>query len=377
MKNEGSVVTKVNTLESFDWESIINDNKVLKYRKTNNNLSGKQNQLLAMYEGKYNILDKVIPGTIINGVIKSLSKRDMVIDINYKDDVVVEHKVSEGIIVSEYKVGDSIDVLIKEVNERPFNIKGSVIDLIKSKVEGKIVDFFNNNQEVMATVVEIIPAGFMLSVEIDKIKIPAFMPNTLADVNKISNPNVLLNKQIVVMFETLEQDKGIYVVSRKKYLKTLIPEKLKSLRFDKVYEGVVTGTTPFGVFVQFETCLTGMVHKANINEAYREKLLDIKAGTLIDFYVKEVTNSKKIILTQILRESLWDDIKVNDILSGEVLSVKTFGALIRLDYETAGLIPTNILNKSGKTLKVGEKLDVKIVDIHKSDKKIVLDFSTK
>jgi ribosomal protein S1 len=361
-------------LTDFNWDECVNDNKVLKLRKTTKNLNRKQNDLLALYQGRHNVENRIVPGAIITGHIKSISKRDMIIDIDYKDDVIVEHKAIDFDIISEYKPGDEIDVLIKEVKEKPFFIKGSVVDLIKSKIPEKVTEMFNNNVEIEGIVNEIIPAGFMLTLELDKVKIPAFMPNTLADVNKISDPNLLLNQKLTVMFESLEQDKGIYVVSRKKYLKTLIPNKIKKLKFGNVYEGIITGTTPYGVFIQFEECLTGMIHNANMGEPYRDHLTDIKPGTLIDFYVKEITNSEKIILTQILRDSLWDTIKKDDVLSGEVILIKPFGALIKLDYETAGLISTNTLRAYNKSLNIGEKLDVKVVDIQKGDRKIVLTF---
>jgi len=219
----------------------------------------------------------------------------------------------------------------------------------------------------------------MLNIDIDSINIDAFMPNTLADVNKLYNPEVLLGQTINVMLETLQQDKGIYVVSRKRYLKTLIPEKVKSLSThpkDKVYTGFVTGTRDFGVFVQFEECLTGMIHKANINEVFRDKLADIAPGTEIDFYVKDVIKGgNQIILTQTLEESLWDTVRVGDKLNGKVITVKPFGALIALDYETNGLIQTTYINKNNKTLKSGEKVDVIVISIIRDDRKIYLTFA--
>jgi ribosomal protein S1 len=212
----------------------------------------------------------------------------------------------------------------------------------------------------------------MLSMEIDKVKVGAFMPNTLADVNRLYDPNVLLGKDIYVMLETMQQEKGVYVVSRKKYLRTLIPEMMDKLDFEQKYEGLVTGTTPFGVFVQFEGCLTGMIHKANVNSEWRDRIEEIKPGTLMVFYIKEITKNNKIILTQTLDESLWDTIKVGMILDGDVVAMKPFGALVKLDYETIGLIQISYLNKYKKHLNQGDKISVKVVNVLKDDRKIYL-----
>jgi small subunit ribosomal protein S1 len=194
------------------------------------------------------------------------------------------------------------------------------------------------------------------------------------------------------MLETLHQDKGIYVVSRRKYLQThYIPkeiEKLKKefdedvklLRDEKIktprsYTGYITGTTPFGVFVEFRGGLTGMIHKLNINEEWLEKNSweDILPGMAIEFYVKDVSVKKqKIILTQILRESLWDTIKVKKILKGKVVKIQPFGALIELDEETNGLIQNVYIQKENITLSVGEEVTVKVESVIKDDRKIYL-----
>ena len=147
---------------------------------------------------------------------------------------------------------------------------------------------------------------------------------------------------------------------------------MKSLKYNTVYEGSVTGTTPFGVFVQFEECLTGMIHKMNINPDYVDRIQQIAPGTLIDFYIKEITNTNKIILTQSLEESLWDTMDIGSTFSGEIVAIKPFGALVKLDQDTNGLIPNMQLNKLKRQLKEGEVIDVKVINILKDERKIFL-----
>lgn len=369
----------------FNWDSLRNDNSVPKHREILDEIENPTGKFdfdtlkkFQLYEGLEN-LTQVEIGAIINGRVIRITERDVTLDINNKDNVIIDRKGSEERICQQLKVGQEIDVLINNVSEQPFMIKGSISDLVRMKVDTKMKEFFENKVAIDAYVKEIIPAGYMLNIDIDSINIDAFMPNTLADVNKLYNPEVLLGQNIKVMLETLQQDKGIYVVSRKRYLKTLIPEKVKNLSShskDKVYTGHVTGTRDFGVFVQFEECLTGMIHKANINEVFRDKLAEIKPGTEIDFYVKDIIKGgNQIILTQTLEESLWDTVRVGDKLEGKVITVKPFGALIALDYETNGLIQTTYINKNNKSLKSGEKVDVIVISIIRDDRKIYLTFA--
>ena len=369
----------------FDFDGYQNDDYIPKYKDIIDDLKSEKPKLpksllvqFSLYENNIDI-DSLIQGTVYNGTIIEMKEREIVVNIGNKDNVFIERNSLEDKICKRMSVGQQIDVLITRVQERPFMIKGSIAELARIKVDNKMKSYYENKTPIEALVKEIIPAGYLLEIEIDSIIIDAFMPNTLADVNKLHDVDVLLGEKIFVMLETLQQDKGIYVVSRKKYLKTLIPEKIKELRKnprDHVYTGHVTGTRDFGIFIQFEECLTGMIHKANIDEDFRDKISSIQPGTQIDFYIKDIIKGgNQIILTQYLKESLWDTIRVADKLKGKVISVKPFGALIELDYETNGLIQTTYLNKNEKTLKPGEKVDVVVISIIRDDRKIYLTFS--
>ena len=88
----------------------------------------------------------------------------------------------------------------------------------------------------------------------------------------------------------------------------------------------------------------------------------------VNFFIKDIILKKnKVILTQIIRESLWDKIRIDednryyfqgvDTIMGKVIFLKSFGALIQLDDETNGLIPTTYLQKNKIDLQVGQEVE--------------------
>lgn len=349
--------------------------------------------LSSLNEDYLRLLDEVIKtddsfrevkeGEIVTGKIQSISKKEIVIDIGYKDFLYVENKLSDLKIIKDFNIDDDISVMVTEISDDPFYIKGSVTDIIRLKVSEKLKEHYYNDGFFYAVVKEMKPAGFMLDIEMDDIVVDAFMPTTLAGINKLTDEqkHALVGQKIEVMLETLQQDKGIYVVSRKKYLQSLIPNEIRKVKEefdknrDKVYEGIVTGTTPFGVFVEFNKCLTGMIHRYNINEEWAtdEKWKSIKPGMPISFYIKDVIVKKnKVILTQIIRESLWDNIWKDKILKGKVIDIKPFGALIQLDEETNGLVQRSYMQKNNISLKIGDEINVKVLLVIKDDRKIYL-----
>jgi len=369
--------------ENF-WDEL-ETNKILKWNpsgKYDKKLTPEYNQMLE----KFNNLTEakeIKLGDIVTGQISKINDQEIIIDVNYKDSIYVDIKAPDFKIVKNLNLGDNLDVMVTQVSEKPYEIKGSITELIKIDVANKLREHYLDKTPLIAHVLELIPAGFMLDIEMNNINITAFMPNTLAGVNRLTTEQsqAIIGTDIQVMLESLQQEKGVYVVSRKKYLNSLIPiaiEQLKKTRLENpetVYSGYVTGTKDFGVFVEFNECLTGMIHKVNIDLEWQDRLMEIKPGTPIEFYVRDVLRGDKVILSQMLRESLWDSIRVNQIREGKVRAIKPFGALIALDDETTGLIQNTYIDKSGKTLKIGDTVNVKIVSVIKDDRKIYLDFA--
>jgi len=369
-----------------NWKELEKGDDILKWNQNFNlsELNSYQKSLLEMYEGKIDEVKPVEEGEVIEGEIFQISRKEVIININYKDFVYVENTSTDWKFVKNLKIGDKIQVLISEIEYKPqFKIKGSISELIKMTVENKIKDYYKDSTPIDAKIENKNSAGFILKLLIDGIEIDAFMPNTIAASNKMTDYQAenLIGKIVKVCLETLKEDKkGLYVVSRKKYLKKYVfPVEIKKLKKnEKVYTGYITGTTPFGVFVEFgeDGSLTGMIHKVNINPDY--KMSDLKAGMEIDFYVKDIVKGgREIICTQFLRDSLWDEIKVGNLYNVEVIGVKNFGCLVKLDEETFGLIQNSYLKKSNRKLQVRDKVQVKVISFNRDERKIYLDFSNK
>jgi len=372
------------------FENLHKKNRIIKVKGNDdiNSLNDDYKRLLNAVLNKEEDYREVKLGEIIKGQIYSISKKEIVIDINYKDFLYVDNKLSDLKIIENLKIGDQIDVVVTEINDNPFYLKGSITELIKMNVSEKLKDYYYNNKHLIALVTEMQPAGFLLDIEMDNVIINAFMPTTLAGINKLTDEQKeeLVGNKIEVMLETLQQEKGIYVVSRRKYLQSLISEEIKKLKKDfdndssKVYEGFVTGTSPFGIFVEFNECLTGMIHRYNVNEEWTndENWKKIEPGMKVNFYIKDIiVKKKKIILTQVLRESLWDTIKKDKVLKGTVLTVKPFGALIKLDEETNGLIQSSYLQKNNIKIEAGDEVSVKVLSMIKDERKIYLSLNNK
>lgn len=320
-------------------------------------------------------LESPIPGTVVRTVYKGIMADQYVFEVsNFKDDVRIDVKPSESKYLKSCEIGNEVDVLVTSVNHQNYLIKGSIASLYESMAHENMKSL-EEGESVTAYVRSLNPAGYDVELVNGGITLQGFMPNTLAGINKLYDPTSIVGETFEVMIESLVDTysdyEGTYIVSRRKYLQSLIPDALDSLEFGELYTGNVTGTTPFGIFVEFNECLTGMIHKANVTPEWQDRIGEIKPGQAIEFYIKEIIKNK-IILTQVLRETLWDTIKNGQTLVGRVRDVKQFGALVTLDDETVGLIHTSEMDKIRKSFTKGQEVNVKVLLVDRSSRKIFL-----
>ena len=129
---------------------------------------------------------------------------------------------------------------------------------------------------------ELIHGGYW----VDVAGIKCFMPGSLGGLNKLHDFSAIVGKEIIVMPITFSREKDTVVVSHREYLRTMIPSTIEKLN-ETIKEpriGFVTGTTKFGVFAEFDECLTGLIPKAELSEEFQKALDDrsIKPGDEIN-----------------------------------------------------------------------------------------------
>ena len=186
--------------------------------------------------------------------------------------------------------------------------KGSIwdgyVDTLMLEMQEQIT---KKNKAYIAKIISSNNGGFV--VEVAGI-IKAFMPGSMAAANKLTDYESLVGTEMEVMVESYDPKFG-FIVSRKKYLHTIIPIHLKNLENslkenkDKALEVTVTGTTPFGIFCEINEVLTGMIHKTLMSDELRERLRQnqVSAQEKLTVYVHRIErtgNSSRIILSDVI-----------------------------------------------------------------------------
>ena len=221
--------------------------------------------------------------------------------------------------------------------------------------------------------------GYMVAVQ----GIECFMPGSLAGINKLHDFSSIIGTEMYVVPVSFSPERGTIVVSHRKYLQALIPVELEKLKTSPGEEitGNVTGTAKYGVFVEFNDCLTGMIHNNDLDEetSAKFKARQILPGDEVTFIVKDIISNTKITLTQKANavSNPWNDIatryQMPSIVQATVRTKKDYGLFINIEEGVTGLLHVSEIGEDiMNVFKAGDPITVQITRIDIDSMKVFL-----
>jgi small subunit ribosomal protein S1 len=167
-------------------------------------------------------------------------------------------------------------------------------------------------------------------------------------------------------------------------------KQLKTDPWDKIEEkyalnskhtAKVRNFTNFGVFVEIEEGVDGLIHISDLS--WTKKIKHPAEFTNISDDIEVVVleidkdNRRLSLGHKQLEENPWDVFEtiftIGSLHEGTITEVMDKGALVALPYGVEGFVtPKHLVKEDGTTAKVEEKLSFKVIEFSKSAKKIVL-----
>jgi len=158
------------------------------------------------------------------------------------------------------------------------------------------------------------------------------------------------------------------------------PTKLTELKPGMKLTGTIKKTEIFGAFVDVGVDTDGLLHISRLKKGHVNRVEDIvEPGQELDVFVHSVdSNAGRLELSLIKPVSLkWNAMKPGMQLKGSVVRLERFGAFVDIGAERPGLVHVSELSNDyvanpGDVVKVGEDVDVTIVDIDRKKRQIRL-----
>ena len=146
----------------------------------------------------------------------------------------------------------------------------------------------------------------------------------------------------------------------------------------------VRNFTNFGVFVEIEEGVDGLIHISDLSWTKKIKHPSefTQIGADIDVQVLEIDkeNRRLSLGHKQLEENPWDVFEtiftVGSVHEGTIVEMLEKGAVIALPYGVEGFAtPKHLVKQDGTTAKVDEKLPFKVIEFNKENKRIILSHS--
>ncbi|MBQ0043623.1 MAG: 30S ribosomal protein S1 [Bacteroidales bacterium] len=355
--------------ENFDWDAFENEDVY----------GGDKSEIAAKYD---QTLSKVVENEVIEGVVSSISKREVIVNIGYK---------SEGVIMApefrynpDLKVGDKVEVLVENTEDR----KGQLVLSHKKARQLRSWDQVNaafNNNEIVKGYVKTRTKGGMI---VDVFGVEAFLPGSQIDIKPIRDYDQFVDTTMDFKIVKINQEFRNIVVSHKALIEAELEQQkseiIGKLEKGQVLEGTVKNITSYGVFVDLGG-VDGLIHITDlswgrINHPEEVVALDQKINVVIlDF---DETKKRIALGLKQLTQHPWDaldaNLKVGDKVTGKVVLIADYGAFVEIEPGVEGLIHVSEMSWSPRLriaqdfLKVGDEVEAQILTLDREEKKMSL-----
>ncbi|MGE5398888.1 MAG: 30S ribosomal protein S1 [Syntrophothermus sp.] len=333
------------------------------------------------------ILDSLEKGQILEGIVKAITDFGVFVDLGGVDGLIHITDLSWGRInhPSEVvKLDEKIKVVVTDFDMEKKRISLSLKQLLPHPWDN-IENKYKVGDKVSGRVVSLTDYGAFIEIEkgIEGLIHISEMSWTL----HIKHPSQFVSMGQVVEAVILSLDKDEKKISLG--MKQLVPdpwtELMQKYPVGSKHTGIARNLTNFGVFVELEPGVDGLVHISDLSwtKKIRHPGEVVKKGEKIDVIVLGVdTDQRKISLGhKQVQDNPWDTFEKNyavgTISDGKVVRIIEKGLIAELPAKVDGFVPATQLSTAklkniAFCFPVDTVLPLKVVEFDKENKKIVL-----
>lgn len=371
-------------------EAPKEETPVLEAPKEKKKLLGKPTTMEELLESTGYTLQVPKPGAVLTGLVTELTKKMVLVDIGAKTEGMVVDREFEAAkdYIDTLAQGDEVSVFVVS----PENERGQILlSLKRALVDRKweqFAEFMQTDEAIKVRGLEVNKGGMIVASD----GIRGFVPSSQFGKTYLGKMDLLLDKEFKVKVIEVDKEKNRLIFSERLVSEAeeiaMKSEALKHVTSGDIYEGVVSGIMPFGVFVGVEVPIQdddegmgkveGLVH---ISEISWEKVNDpndyFKLGDRVKVKVLGIDEGagKLNLSVKQMSDDPWQTVETNypvgAKVTGKVSRTAPFGAFVTLAPGVDGLIHISKI-PSGNEPKVNEEIEVFVEHIDKDQRRMSL-----
>jgi small subunit ribosomal protein S1 len=337
---------------------------------------------------KKRLLETLKEGDLVTGEVKNIAEFGAFIDLGGIDGLLHITDMSWGRInhPSEMlKIGQKVEVKVLNIDRDKEKIALGLKQKEASPWE-EIEQKYPVGSRVRGTVVNIVSYGAFVRLE-DGIEGLVHI-SEMSWTRRINHPSELVKPGDQVDVVILEIDKNKQEISLGMKQTEVNPWELVSEKYPPgtVIEGTVRNLTNYGAFVEIEPGIDGLLHVSDLSWTKKVTHANevLRKGDVIKCVVLDVDREKQRIGLGVkqLTEDPWvhaipEHYKPGMVVRGKVTKITNFGVFVELEADLEGLLHISELSDQKvenpqDVVKIGDEVDVKILRVDTSDRKIGL-----
>jgi small subunit ribosomal protein S1 len=319
-----------------------------------------------------------------------MTEDTLLLDVGAKRDAVVPRRELANLdekVFENISVGDQLPVYVTNTSSYEDELLVSVEKGLEKQDWERAEVHLDNGEILDLKIVGYNKGGLLVAFG----RLDGFVPNSMIPTlprglsrnEKNSAKAKMIGTTLQVKVIEVDQSRKRLVLSGKAAESSRRKERIQELVVGEKLTGTVSNVVDFGVFVDLDG-VDGLIHRSRLSwENFDHPSELLQTGDEVEVLIKDVDIERERVSLdrRALLPGPWDDFlkqyHPGDILEGEVVSVRDFGAFVRLTDEITGLLHVSELlpgvsHDPTKVLNPGDNVLVRIIDIDKEQERVSL-----
>lgn len=399
-KTKGGLIVDVFGMETFlpgsqidvkpvtDYDQFVNKTMEFKVVKVNEAIKNAVVSHKALIESdieaqRAEIISKLEKGQVLEGTVKNITDFGAFMDLGGLDGLLYITDISWGRISHPgevLKLDQKLNVVVLDFDDDKRRISLGLKQLTPHPWD-VLPEWIHEGATVKGKVVNIEDYGAFLEIQPGVEGLVHVSEITWANTPINAKEFFKLGNEHEAKVVTLDKDARKMSLSIKQLtedpwstIETRFPEGSK-------HKGLVKNITPYGVFVELEAGIGGMIHISDLSwlKRFNHPSEYTKVGEQIDVIILSIDkeNRKLQLGHKQLEEDPWntleDTFAVGSLHEGTVTRKDEKGAIVQLPYGLEGFAPNRHLAKEdGKSVGADETAQFMVIEFDRNEKRIVV-----
>ncbi|MBX7218040.1 MAG: 30S ribosomal protein S1 [Candidatus Kapabacteria bacterium] len=375
-----------------DFDALLGrdlDVRVVKVNHPNENVVVSHKVLLEenLAEQRQEILAKLEKGLVLEGIVKAITDFGVFVDLGGVDGLVHITDLSWGRVNHPSEVvqlDETIKVVVLDFDEERRRISLGLKQLTPHPWE-QIDEKIAVGSRITGKVVSLTDYGAFI--EIERGIEGLIHISEMSWTQHVKHPSqvVSLGQNIEVQVLNIDKDEKKISLGMKQLEPDPWSELMQKYPLGSIHKGIVRNLANFGVFVELEPGVDGLVHISDLSwtKKLRHPGEALKKGQELDVIVLGVEPDQRRISLghKQLNMNPWDefagDYSVGSETAGTIVRIIDKGVVVELPQGVDGFVPTSQLASApvkniAQFFRVGDELPLKVIEFDKESKRITL-----